>query len=81
MTSSEGVYSVRGAACAPDGSGHCITCADEAVEVCVLAIDEATSLACVAVAGVEAEIDVSLVNDVAPGDKLLVHAGAALAKL
>lgn len=70
----------RDASCAP-GAGRCVTCADEALEVTVVWADAALGLALVAVGGGEEEVDVSLVDDVAPGDTLLVHGGAALAKL
>jgi hydrogenase maturation factor len=47
----------------------------------VVSIDAATGLALVALAGATEEIDISLVEDVAPGDVLLVHGGVALSRL
>jgi hydrogenase maturation factor len=62
---------------------HCVTCADEGVAMRVVAIDDARGLAlCEAVAGGGREsVEIALVEPVAPGDALLVHAGTALAKL
>lgn len=71
---------LTGAACAPDGAGHCITCSDEALEVEVLEVDQAAGLALVAVGGMTAEVDISFVDPVEPGDRLLVHGGVALAR-
>lgn len=61
--------------------GHCITCSDEAVQVQVLSVDEAAGLACVTVQDTTEEVDISLVDSVAPGDRLLVHGGVAIGKL
>ncbi len=62
---------------------HCITCSDEALRVRVLSVDEKASLALVSLAesGTPEEIDISLVDAVAPGDFLLVHGGVALARV
>lgn len=60
---------------------HCITCSDEALPARVLSINEATALAQVAVGGITEEVDISLVDAVAPGDLLLVHGGVALSNL
>ena len=60
---------------------HCITCSDAALPARVLSVDAETGLALVAVAEATEEIDISLVEDVAPGDMLLVHGGVALAHL
>jgi hypothetical protein len=66
--------------CATDG-GRCITCADEALEVRVVRVDAAEGLALVAVGEFEELIDISLVDDVVPGETLLAHGGVALAKV
>ncbi len=63
-----------------DEVGHCITCSDEAVECMIVHVDTTTQMAVVAVQGVQEEIDLSLIDDVAPGDTVLVHAGIAIAK-
>jgi hydrogenase maturation factor len=61
---------------------HCITCGDVAVEVRVIMADEARELATGHdETGVATEIDTMLVGPVAPGDRLLVHAGTAIARL
>ena len=62
----------------PDG--HCLTCADELVPVRVRAVSAETTLALVDKDGQRQEIDISLVESVAPGDVLLVHSGVALAR-
>jgi hydrogenase maturation factor len=70
-------------ACGPDE--HCITCGDHAVPMRVGRVDRATRLAwCRDADGGTAdgsEVDVELVGDVAPGDLVLVHAGAAIVLL
>ncbi len=60
---------------------HCITCSDEAIPVRVVSVDEAAGYALVAVQGAEEEVDISLVEGIAPGDTLLVHGGVALQRL
>jgi len=66
-------------ACGADG--HCITCSDEAFEMRVVE-SLATGLArCTDAGGRDAEIEVTLVDDIVPGDLLLVHAGVAIARL
>jgi hydrogenase assembly chaperone HypC/HupF len=64
--------------CSLDGEGHCITCSDEAVQVRVVSVNEENGLALVTVDGVEEEVDVTLVEQIAPGDLLLVHGGVAI---
>ena len=67
-------------ACIADFDG-CITCGDHAVELRVVSVDEASGLAvCADEHGASAEVDVLLVAPVAPGDLLLVHAGAAIGR-
>jgi hypothetical protein len=61
-------------------SFSCITCSDEAVECRIVHVDGATQMAVVAVQGAQEEIDISLVDDVAPGDVVLAHGGIAIAK-
>jgi hydrogenase assembly chaperone HypC/HupF len=65
-----------------DDPYHCITCGDDGVEMRVVAVDEARGLAlCEAAGGARESVEIALVDAVAPGDALLVHAGTALAKL
>ncbi len=61
--------------------GHCITCSDEALSARVLSIDATTGLALVEVENITEEIDISLVDEVSPGDRVLVHGGIAIANL
>lgn len=61
---------------------HCITCSDEGIPMRVLALDVETGLAvCVDPDGARAEVDVALVEALAPGDSVLAHAGVALVRL
>ncbi len=61
--------------------GHCITCSDEALPALVLRVDEVAGLAEVTVENVTAEVDITLVDEVRPGQSLLVHGGVAIAHL
>jgi hydrogenase maturation factor len=59
---------------------RCITCADEGVIARVVELDGTSGLArCAGEHGEELTVDVALVDAVAAGDALLVHAGVALA--
>jgi len=61
---------------------HCVTCGDDGVEMRVVEVDDARGLAlCEAAGGARESVEIALVDAVAPGDALLVHAGTALAKL
>jgi len=64
--------------CELDGEGHCVTCSDEALPARVLRVDQETGLALVEVKDTTEEIDVTLVDDIVPGDLLLVHGGVAI---
>ena len=62
------------------GSEHCITCGDIAVEMTVLRVDEARELAlCEAEDGARETVEIALVAPVSPADRLLIHAGTAIA--
>ncbi len=67
------------ARCELDAEGHCITCSDEAVPVTVVRADQETGVALVKVKNKTEEVDITLVEHVAPGDTLLVHGGVAIA--
>ena len=54
---------------------HCITCSDEAVPMRVTEVRPDGVAVCGAT-----EVMTDLVGPVAPGDELLVHAGAAIAR-
>jgi hydrogenase maturation factor len=69
------------ASCERDAEGHCITCSDEALQARVLRIDEQSGVAFVMINDAMEEVDMSLVDDVAPGDTLLVHGGVAISRL
>jgi hydrogenase maturation factor len=64
------------------GPGHCITCGDEGAPMTVVRVDRDRGLAlCADEDGSRQTVEVSLVEPVAAGDTLLVHAGTALARL
>jgi hydrogenase assembly chaperone HypC/HupF len=64
------------------GSQHCITCGDDGVPMEVMRIDPQRGLAlCADADGGRASVETALVEPVAPGDRLLVHAGTAIAWL
>jgi hypothetical protein len=59
---------------------HCITCGDEAIEMTVLTVDPERELAlCVTGDGERETVEIALVWPVAPADRLLIHAGTAIA--
>jgi hydrogenase assembly chaperone HypC/HupF len=61
---------------------HCVTCGDDGVPMRVLRVDDRRGLAlCEDSAGAHGSVETALVEPVAPGDLLLVHAGTALARL
>jgi hydrogenase maturation factor len=61
---------------------HCITCGDDGVQMTVVAVDPARGLAlCAGADGRRQSVETALVEPVAPGDRLLVHAGTAIAAL
>jgi hydrogenase maturation factor len=60
----------------------CLTCGDVAVEMVVEAAPDAGGLAmCASGEGERREVETALVGPVAPGDRVLVHADVALAKV
>ncbi len=62
------------------GSTHCITCGDVAVEMAVIMIDEDRELAlCETDDGARETVEIALVGSVRCADRLLVHAGTAIA--
>jgi hydrogenase maturation factor len=64
------------------GSQHCITCGDDGEPMMVVKIDRPRGLAlCSAEDGVRATVETALVEPVALGERLLVHAGTAIARL
>ena len=64
------------------GSEHCITCGDDGDPMTVLRVDADRGLAlCADRDGVHATVETDLLAPVAPGERLLVHAGTAIARL
>jgi hydrogenase maturation factor len=64
------------------GSQHCITCGDDGDPMTVLRVDSERGLAlCSAPDGARATVETALVEPVAVGERLLVHAGTAIARL
>ena len=64
------------------GSGHCITCGDDGVPMTVVRVDRDRGLAlCALDDGSRQTVETALVESVAPGVTLLVHAGTALLRL
>ena len=72
---------VAGPATDCDVHGGCITCGDEAVTMRVERLDADRGLAlCTDGAGRRSSVETALVEPVAVGDVLLVHAGTAIAR-
>ena len=64
------------------GSEHCITCGDDGEPMTVVRVDRGRGLAlCDREAGTRQSVETALVEPVAPGDRLLVHAGTAIGRL
>lgn len=65
-----------------DYTTGCITCGDVALPLAVLRLDAGRGLAlCADDEGDSEAVEVDLVAPVAPGDRVLVHAGTAIARL
>ena len=61
---------------------HCITCGDDGDPMTVVQVDADRGLAlCADGGGARHTIETALVEPVAPGDRILVHAGTAIAAL
>jgi hypothetical protein len=70
----------EGGACGHGLAGRCVTCSDEAPEALVLQVGgDGTAL--VSIGDRLTEIDVSLVGELAQGDRVLIHGGVALARV
>lgn len=61
--------------------GACLTCTDEALPARVLSIGEESGIALVEIGETITEIDVTLIDAVAPGDWLLAHGGVAIGRM
>ncbi len=65
-----------------DAATSCITCGDVAIPLTVLRVEEERGLAlCADDDGNSETVETDLVAPVAPGARLLVHAGTAIASL
>ena len=65
-----------------DYTTGCITCGDVAIPMSIVRIDEDRGLAlCADDDGNSETVEIDLVAPVAPGDRLLVHAGTAIVRL
>ena len=65
-----------------DVDSGCITCGDVAIAMSVTRLDEDRGLAlCTDDEGNRETVEIELVAPVAPGDRLLVHAGTAIVRL
>jgi hydrogenase maturation factor len=62
------------------GDVHCITCSDEGIEMTVVEMTQCGAQ-CRDPAGIDQRVEVDLVEPVAIGEVLLVHAGVAIANL
>ncbi|MEA2213650.1 MAG: hypothetical protein QOF83_3598 [Solirubrobacteraceae bacterium] len=63
------------------GSEHCITCGDDGVPMVIVALDPERGLALCSDGADRSTVETALVEPVRLGDRLLVHAGTAIAKL
>lgn len=64
--------------CQRDAENHCLTCSDAIVSVRVVEVKPEVGMALVEVEQQIEEVDITLVEGVAPGDVLLVHGGVAI---
>jgi hydrogenase expression/formation protein HypC len=64
-----------------DEARRCLTCGDVAVPMRVASLLDAELAVCVSGDGERCTVDIGVVPDVSAGDSILVHAGAALARL
>jgi hydrogenase maturation factor len=71
----------RAALCEPGPDGSCQLCGDVAVRALVLAVDAAANEASVAMVGGNGVVAIDLVENVRPGDLLLVHQGFAIERI
>jgi hydrogenase assembly chaperone HypC/HupF len=60
---------------------HCITCGDDGIPMVVVSLDADRQLALCSDGAERSSVETALVEPVAPGDRLLVHAGTAIAHL
>ena len=63
------------------GPPSCITCGDVAVPMRVIRTGHDGLADCVTDGGEPASVEIALIDDVRPGDELLVHARVAIQRL
>ncbi len=64
------------------GSDHCITCNDDGVPMTVVRLDPGSGLAdCADADGGRSAVETALLEPLREGDRVLVHAGVAIASL
>jgi hydrogenase maturation factor len=74
--------SVADASAAVCGEQHCITCGDDGDPMTVVQVDRVRGLAlCSDENGTRSTVETALVEPVAAGELLLVHAGTAIARI
>lgn len=61
--------------------GHCVTCSDEGIPMRVAELAGDGLAICVDDEGTRSDVLTALIDEVCPGDLLLVHAGTALLRL
>ena len=61
--------------------GHCVTCSDEVMRARVVSVNTASFLATAAIGGTTLDIDISLVEEVTPGEWVLIQGGVAIGRL
>ena len=62
-----------------DPQERCITCGDVGIEMQVVSVEDGLAL-CEDADGRRSSVEIALVDGVAVGDELLVHAGTAIAR-
>ena len=67
--------------CRFDEHGHCVTCSDEVTRARVVSVNTASFLATAAVGDTTVDIDISLVEEVMPGEWVLIQGGVAIGRL
>lgn len=67
--------------CRFDEHGYCVTCSDEVTRARVVSVNAASFLATAAVGDTTLDIDISLVEEVMPGEWVLIQGGVAIGRL
>ncbi|HXG69566.1 MAG TPA: HypC/HybG/HupF family hydrogenase formation chaperone [Gemmatimonadaceae bacterium] len=67
--------------CAPNPDGSCSICGDVALPGSVITVDDTDKTARVRLADGTATVALDLLDDVVPGDSVMVHLGFAIERL